>query len=443
MPGNRCTRFWTALVLAALLAACADQQADPQRAPLAESTSGATSTTVAHAIPTLADETAAPLLAATPTLAVTITPSATPKRPTDEPVIAGTRHYIIQPGDTLEAIAAQLSLSVADLVALNGLSDPNEIVAGASLFLPPCALGDPECLSPTTAPGAATPTGTPARGTLAATATATALAATPTPPPLTPFAPGARYIGDSYEGRSIEHYIFGDGPVDVAFVGAIHGGYEWNTANLAYEMVAHFARRPGDVPDALTLHIIPVANPDGLARVAPEWTGGLIPPPTGVITATFPGRFNGRDVDLNRNWDCNWQPSAVWRDQEVHAGTAPFSESENVALRDLFLNREMAVVVFWHSAGAVVLPGGCLPDEHPPSRALAEVYATAVGYPVATSLNYEISGDASDWLTTQNIPSFAVELSNHTALDWQRNLAGTMALLAHVANSCLLPECGR
>ena len=41
-----------------------------------------------------------------------------------------------------------------------------------------------------------------------------------------------------------------------AFVGAIHGGYEWNTANLAYAMIDYFERNPVAVPDAVTLHIV-------------------------------------------------------------------------------------------------------------------------------------------------------------------------------------------
>ena len=39
----------------------------------------------------------------------------------------------------------------------------------------------------------------------------------------------------------------------------------------------YFERNPVAVPDAVTLHIVPVANPDGLARVAPGWTTGPIP----------------------------------------------------------------------------------------------------------------------------------------------------------------------
>jgi LysM repeat protein len=47
-----------------------------------------------------------------------------------------TRPYIIQPGDTLSAIAAKNHTTVAELVKLNGLANPNDIVTGDPLELP-------------------------------------------------------------------------------------------------------------------------------------------------------------------------------------------------------------------------------------------------------------------------------------------------------------------
>jgi hypothetical protein len=239
----------------------------------------------------------------------------------------------------------------------------------------------------------------------------------------------------------IEHSTFGRGPLHLALVGSIHGGYEWNTANLAYEVLAYFEANPAVVPSSLTLHIIPVANPDGLALVKPGWTTGPIPPPAGVITDTLPGRFNGRGVDLNRNWNCNWSSAAVWRDRPISGGEAPFSESETVALREFFLSEKIDAVIFWHSAAGVVLPGRCGSADHAPSNDLAAVYSAASGYPVRHSLPYEITGDASDWLTTQGIASIAVELTDHTAVEFERNLSGVLAVLDYFADSCLVEGC--
>jgi hypothetical protein len=270
---------------------------------------------------------------------------------------------------------------------------------------------------------------------------ATEPAATATQPP-PPTETATNIVGTSYGGRPIGRYTFGDGPLNLAFVGALHGGYEWNTANLAYEMLAYFEADPAAVPDAITLHIIPVANPDGLARVDPSWTDGPIPPPGGVLTDTLPGRFNGRDVDLNRNWDCNWSSDAFWRAIPVNAGLRPFSEPETVALRDYFLAEEMRAVVFWHSAAGSVLPGRCGDSPHAPSTELAAVYRRAAAYPVRPGgLPYAITGDASDWLTTQGIASIAIELTDHTTIEFERNLAGVLAVLDYYAAVCAGEGC--
>ena len=382
-------------------------------------------TSTATAAPTTARATEPPTPTATATPAATAT-DAVPTTPTTTATPAATE-YTVQPGDTLGAIAAQFGLTAEELAAFNDLADPDLIDVGAVLRLPPA--GDAEPM-----PSPAASASAPASGaTTAATTAATPASATPS---------AVATIGASYGGRPIEHYVFGDGPVHLAFIGALHGGYEWNTANLAYAMIDYFEGNPAAVPDAVTLHIVPVANPDGLARVAPGWQTGPIPTPAGVISDTFTGRFNGRDVDLNRNWDCNWQPTGVWRDQVVDAGLSVFSEPETLALRDFFLEQPMVAVVLWHSAAGTVLAGTCAPEGHAPSRALAEVYATAAGYPLQTPLGYEINGDASDWLTTQDIPSIAIELTDHSGIEWQRNLAGTLAVLKYYAAACAGGACG-
>jgi hypothetical protein len=40
------------------------------------------------------------------------------------------------------------------------------------------------------------------------------------------------------------------------------------------------------------------------------------------------GRYNGNTVDLNRNFDCDWQASGVWQSTQVSGGSKAFSEPE-------------------------------------------------------------------------------------------------------------------
>lgn len=238
--------------------------------------------------------------------------------------------------------------------------------------------------------------------------------------------PTITHIGNSVGGRPIYSYRLGSGAIDIVIVGGIHGGYEWNTVVLAEEFLSHFQVREADVSPAIALHIVPNANPDGLAVVS--GVDGIFQP-TEVISNTLAGRFNANGVDLNRNWDCLWTAQALWRDQTVSAGIHPFSEPETESLSRFFLEIDPALVIFLHSAAEAVYVSGC-PDPDPVSAEMAAIYGLAANYPVYPTFDhYTITGDAGDWLTTQAIPSFTVELSSHETTDWDRNLEGLMAIL--------------
>ncbi len=52
------------------------------------------------------------------------------------------QEYLVQPGDTLSAIALRLGTTVEELVAANGLADPDQIAIGQRLVLRPAVVGD-------------------------------------------------------------------------------------------------------------------------------------------------------------------------------------------------------------------------------------------------------------------------------------------------------------
>src|SRR5690606_32942103 len=65
--------------------------------------------------------------------------------------------------------------------------------------------------------------------------------------------PRRSIIGTSVLGRSLEVYTFGQGETHLLFVGGIHGGYEWNSVLLAYDMIDHLTERPDTIPETLTV----------------------------------------------------------------------------------------------------------------------------------------------------------------------------------------------
>jgi len=247
-----------------------------------------------------------------------------------------------------------------------------------------------------------------------------------------PVYPEVSVIGRSVAGKDISVYTFGAGEMEVLFVGGMHGGYEWNSALLAYEFIDHLSANLDLIPAGMRVSVIPVMNPDGLALVTDvggRFAATDIADPT---TRVADGRFNKNYVDLNRNFDCKWAPESTWRGEPVSAGTAPFSEPEAVALRDYVLANNPDAVVFWHSQANNVYASECEAGPLPETLALMDTYAQAAGYGAVPAFTaYPITGDAEGWLASIGIPAITVELKSYQSIEWVQNLAGVKAILGY------------
>ncbi len=241
-------------------------------------------------------------------------------------------------------------------------------------------------------------------------------------------------IGKSVQGRDVTTYYYGSGAKKILFVGGIHGGYEWNTALVAYELMDYLKATPGAVPSNEQVAVIPVLNPDGLNKVVGTTDRFTPADVASSADVQVSGRFNANNVDLGRNFDCNWQKSGVWQTKTVSGGSAAFSEPESKAVRDYVMSYKPDAVVVWYSAAGGVFASSCGSDILPETNTITNVYANASGYPAYESFNfYKITGDMVDWLAKNNIPAISVLLTNHTDTEWTKNLAGIKALLGYYA----------
>ena len=200
-------------------------------------------------------------------------------------------------------------------------------------------------------------------------------------------------IGTSVEGRAINAITFGEGDTHLLFVGGMHGGYEWNSVLLAYQFIDYLDANSDVIPPGLKVSIIPKLNPDGVFAVGLEGRFSAADVPADAPTA--PGRFNANEVDLNRNFDCKWQPESSWRGATVSAGTAPFSEPEAAALRDFVLKTEPDAVGVWHSQANTVYASECEDGVLPKTLEIMDDYANAASYNSVASFDaYPVTGDA-------------------------------------------------
>ena len=246
--------------------------------------------------------------------------------------------------------------------------------------------------------------------------------------------PSSTTIGKSIEGRNISAYHYGSGDEEVLFVGGIHGGYEWNTVLVAYQMMDYLEANPSAVPSNLKVTVIPVLNPDGLNKVvgtAERFTISDVPP---TLASTIPGRFNANNVDINRNFDCDWQASGVWQDKVVSGGSAAFSEPESRAIKNYIEANNPSAVIVWYSAAGGVFASNCHNGIPAETKTLTKIYSDASGYRAYDSYDfYATTGDMANWLAKNNIPAISILLTNHTDTEWTKNRAGIDAVLEYYA----------
>lgn len=242
-------------------------------------------------------------------------------------------------------------------------------------------------------------------------------------------------IGQSVKGEDIKAYHFGEGDKEVVFVGGIHGGYGWNTALLAYQAI-DYLKNEKDLSENLKVTIIPVLNPDGLKQTIGTADKFTLNDLSNKEIISVEGRFNGNGVDINRNFDCEWESEGVWRNETVNGGSSVFSEPEAQAVKTYIETKQPEAVVIWYSAAGGVFSSSCKNGISTETRNLTKLYADASGYQKYDEFaSYEITGDMANWLAKVEIPAISVLLTDHLDTEWEKNKKGIDAVINHYSNS--------
>lgn len=222
-------------------------------------------------------------------------------------------------------------------------------------------------------------------------------------------------IGTSVQGTNITAHHFGSGDTEILFVGGIHGAFAPNTVAVAEKLITALENETITIPENLTVTVIPNINPD--AAGSPD---------------TLAARLNAHQIDLNRNFDCEWDAEGVWRSTAVSGGSAAFSEPEAQALRDYVTDNTIAAAVVYYAADGGVYASNCGGALDPEIASLTSAYAASSGYTANDEFDaYKISGDATNWMAKVGVPAIGVLMSDYTNVEWSENLAGIKAVLAY------------
>jgi len=145
---------------------------------------------------------------------------------------------------------------------------------------------------------------------------------------------------------------------------------------------------------------------DGDGKYAEDWVGG---------------------VDLNRNYDFQWQYGSSNPQSEIYKGPAPFSEPETQAIRNLVLEHNFTYAISFHSGAELILyPWGCTSNP-PPDEAkfieIAQDLSIVTGgttYQQASDL-YISYGIWDDWMYgTQNVYALTCEIFENSTFGVSR-----------------------
>jgi hypothetical protein len=270
-------------------------------------------------------------------------------------------------------------------------------------------------------------------------------------------------VGTSIQNRAIRGLKLSTGPnrPAVLFDGCQHAR-EWIAVMVPMYLADRLTTGYGvdaqvtDLLNQVDVIIVPIVNPDGYVYswdVDRLWRKNRRQNPGGSF-----------GVDNNRNWGFMWggEGASANPASETYRGTAPFSEPETAAMRDLFLaNPQIVATIDFHSYGQWILyPWGWtvdLPPDAPVFQGIStnirenllSVHGTPyVDGPIYTLL-YPASGGSVDWsYGDQAAWAWTIELRDKGEFGFilppdqiiptaEENWVAALGLIEQVANAIL------
>lgn len=233
----------------------------------------------------------------------------------------------------------------------------------------------------------------------------------------------AQPIGTSCLGRCIPEIVLGNpnAPHQVMVQATIHAR-EYLSTQMTMRMIEYYASQYytgslngvlySDLFNNTCFHIVPMANPDGVA-VAQYGSGSTADLNTynflNAVGHWSSWKANACGVDLNRNFDVGWasiNQGVYAPSYENYKGIAPSSEPETQALMALATARNYDAFISYHMQGNLIYydePGN-LPQVSSGSAALASVAAAYTGYTprnlksCISSSGSVVQGGFNDWV---------------------------------------------
>ena len=206
-------------------------------------------------------------------------------------------------------------------------------------------------------------------------------------------------LGTSCEGRDIFSIQIGNGECSAVFAAAFHG-LEYLTAPALLSF-AHKFSKMSRYHNKLKLFIVPMVNPDGveiaLHGINPQlkYHRDIINN-LGITEFCKTWQANAAGVDINHNFNANWQQIQPFPSPTKFGGEYPESEPETRAITSLLRKVQPELFIAFHSQGKEIYYdfNGM---ENKLAKGNAEYIADLCGYRAATTEGTASFGGAKDW----------------------------------------------
>ena len=232
-------------------------------------------------------------------------------------------------------------------------------------------------------------------------------------------------IGKSLMGRDIMCIKTGRGERKLFLGGAYHG-LEYLTAALLVKFVSRytdstargetfFGFNARALFDGVTLFTVPMVNPDGVdiavngIDLTNEYHRTLLGT-VGIHDFKNTWQANARGVDINHNFDADWDRVLDKPSASKYGGEYPHSESETRAVVNLLRKENFDMMLAFHSQGAEIY---CDFNGKTEESALntARKMAAASRYEVKIPTGTASFGGCKDWFIKEfHRPGFTVEI---------------------------------
>lgn len=254
-------------------------------------------------------------------------------------------------------------------------------------------------------------------------------------------------IGVTADNRKIYHAIIGNKNADkhLVILASMHAReyvnsllvmHQIETICENYSSASYNGEGYNDIFDKVCLHVVPMVNPDGV-EISINGPDGIkdddlrkniisMCDKYGDSKDSYYTRWkaNAKGVDLNRNYDINWDkrtsdiPTNPCANE--YRGTKPYSEIETNAVMNLVNRYNPNAVISYHTSGSVVYWNCNLEKElQEKDKSLFELASELTGYPDAEP---NLPADTpngptlASWLgEVKGIPTITIENGKGTA----------------------------